>query len=514
MNETTPPPGTPGGPGTPGAGPAGTPGGRPFAAGFFDWIRGLRVQRSDDRWFAGVASGIAARFGIDPLIVRGVFVVLALLGGPGILLYLAGWLLLPDTLGRIHLEEVFRGRASAGMLTVTIILATLVFIPVVIGLLVPSVAGVPNLGLWHWDLWGALGIPEWLSGTIAWLCWVAIIVLGVVWLSRAFGGQRHPAAPGQPSQPGDPAQPGAAGAPGAPRAQQDPAASFGQQTRDFADRAEAWGQRTGERAEAWGQQFSERANAWGERAGRRADEWTADVNARSAAWTAQHRAEQRATRLGPVHTVLTLALALLAAGATALWAQQTQALGASHIPGDTAGAVLASMIAALVVLALSLVVAGIRGRRTGWIGFLSACGVVAVLFAAVLPWGSRFQPFGHLDAGAEAPATVMLAGTTVLDLGSLDSRQAGEDYEVWVLAGNAKVQPPADRPARVRVEVGAGNITEQRDGIDFKQSGPLVARTIETGAGEPGPTTRVTVRVLGGNVTVVDPATSNQGGTR
>lgn len=511
MNETTPPPGTPGAPG--GHGPAGGPGGRPFAAGFFDWIRGLRVQRNDDRWFAGVASGLAARFGIDPLIVRGIFVVLALLGGPGILLYLAGWLLLPDSLGRIHLEEVFRGRASAGMLTVTILIATLVFIPVVIGLLVPSVAGVPNLGIWHWDLWGALGIPGWLSGTIAWICWIAIIVLGIVWLSRAFGRGGGSTGPHhgnswQAGAPEAPTGPGAAGTPG------DPTADFGQQTRDFADRAEAWGQRTSERAEAWGQQVSDRANAWGERAGKRADEWTADVNARSSAWTAQHRAEQRATRLGPLHTVLTFALALLAAGATALWAQQSQLLGASHIPGDQAGVLLASMIAALAVLALSLIVAGIRGRRTGWVGFFAACGVVAVLFAAVLPWGSRFQLFGDLEAGPEAPATVVIAGTTVLDLESLDSRQTGESYEVWMLAGNAKVKVPADRPAKVRVEVGAGGITEQRDGVDFRQSGPLVGRTIETGRGESGPTTNVTVRVLGGNVTVIDDAAQSQGGTR
>src|SRR5690554_3031070 len=79
----------------------------PFGAGFFAWLRQLGISRDTDRWFAGVAGGIARRSGIDPIIVRGIFVVLALLGGPGILLYLAGWLLLPDQGGRIHLEEVF-----------------------------------------------------------------------------------------------------------------------------------------------------------------------------------------------------------------------------------------------------------------------------------------------------------------------------------------------------------------------------------------------------------------------
>ena len=44
----------------------------------------------------GVAGGLAARLDIDPLIVRGAFVVLAIAGGGGILLYLLGWVLLPE----------------------------------------------------------------------------------------------------------------------------------------------------------------------------------------------------------------------------------------------------------------------------------------------------------------------------------------------------------------------------------------------------------------------------------
>ena len=88
MNDTTPPPGTPGASGAPGA-PSDpgtqTPHDRPesfsferTSGRFFSWIRGLGIERSSDRWFAGVAGGIAAKAGIDPLIVRGIFVVLAI----------------------------------------------------------------------------------------------------------------------------------------------------------------------------------------------------------------------------------------------------------------------------------------------------------------------------------------------------------------------------------------------------------------------------------------------------
>src|SRR5690606_34105976 len=123
------------------------------------------IVRSQDRWFAGVAGGIAARAGVDPLIVRGLFVVLALLGGPGLLLYLAGWLLLPDSSGRIHAEEVVRGRASAGMMIAAAVIAGVVIIPVFVGLLLGNAALLGTPGFWAWDLWGALGLPLWLIRT-------------------------------------------------------------------------------------------------------------------------------------------------------------------------------------------------------------------------------------------------------------------------------------------------------------------------------------------------------------
>ena len=49
-----------------------------------------------DRMLAGVASGVARYFGIDVTVVRIIFAVLAVVGGAGLPLYLAGWLLIPD----------------------------------------------------------------------------------------------------------------------------------------------------------------------------------------------------------------------------------------------------------------------------------------------------------------------------------------------------------------------------------------------------------------------------------
>jgi phage shock protein PspC (stress-responsive transcriptional regulator) len=50
----------------------------------------------DDRIIAGVCSGIARRFSIDPTVVRLAFVASLFLPGPQILIYLVAWLLMPD----------------------------------------------------------------------------------------------------------------------------------------------------------------------------------------------------------------------------------------------------------------------------------------------------------------------------------------------------------------------------------------------------------------------------------
>ncbi|MFT8395402.1 PspC domain-containing protein [Propionibacterium sp.] len=55
------------------------------------------VRSRDHRMIAGVAGGIGEYLGVDPNIVRLVFIILALITfGTAVVLYLAGWLLLPD----------------------------------------------------------------------------------------------------------------------------------------------------------------------------------------------------------------------------------------------------------------------------------------------------------------------------------------------------------------------------------------------------------------------------------
>ena len=53
-------------------------------------------RRRYDKMIFGVASGVAAHFNLDPVIIRLLFVLLTLAGGPGILIYVVMALLMPE----------------------------------------------------------------------------------------------------------------------------------------------------------------------------------------------------------------------------------------------------------------------------------------------------------------------------------------------------------------------------------------------------------------------------------
>lgn len=56
-----------------------------------------RLRRSrEDKVIAGVCGGLGAYFGVDPLWFRLAFVVLAIGGGSGVLIYLISWLVIPE----------------------------------------------------------------------------------------------------------------------------------------------------------------------------------------------------------------------------------------------------------------------------------------------------------------------------------------------------------------------------------------------------------------------------------
>ena len=48
-----------------------------------------------NRQVAGVCGGLAEHFNVDATLIRVLFVVLAVLGGSGLLLYVAMWIIIP-----------------------------------------------------------------------------------------------------------------------------------------------------------------------------------------------------------------------------------------------------------------------------------------------------------------------------------------------------------------------------------------------------------------------------------
>jgi phage shock protein C len=53
-------------------------------------------RRRGDRMLAGVCGGLADYFRVDVTLIRVIFVVLAVMGGAGLVIYLAMWLLVPE----------------------------------------------------------------------------------------------------------------------------------------------------------------------------------------------------------------------------------------------------------------------------------------------------------------------------------------------------------------------------------------------------------------------------------
>ena len=51
-----------------------------------------------DRKLGGVCGGLAEYLGADPTIIRVLFIVLAVFGGAGLIIYLAMWLIVPQEL--------------------------------------------------------------------------------------------------------------------------------------------------------------------------------------------------------------------------------------------------------------------------------------------------------------------------------------------------------------------------------------------------------------------------------
>lgn len=157
------PPYGPGGPGYP----------RPAGASFFASVRRLGIVRSDERWVGGVAGGVARRLGVDPVLVRCVWLVLNVFTGVSLILYGLGWLLLPEESdGRIHAEQVLHGRVEAGL----------------VGAVACMVIGTPAF---TYDVFPFWSTGSWAGSVLVSILWTGLAVGGAYWLLQQRRAARY-----------------------------------------------------------------------------------------------------------------------------------------------------------------------------------------------------------------------------------------------------------------------------------------------------------------------------------
>lgn len=416
-----------------GSGPAGGPeaggpggsggGGRPGAE-FFGRIRGFGIVRPDSgRWAAGVCAGIAQRLGVDPLLVRGLFIALALIGGVGIGLYGLAWLFLPHPDGRIHAEGVLHGVVTAG------------FVGSVLCILFDLHWFDTGHDRWFWP-W-TFGAPPW--GAPGPLLATALIALFVWWLVT----RGRPGGPGSPQPPTPPGStPGTTARAGEPP-------QYGADAR---------------------RQAPSPSPVPG--AG------PASAPGHVAAPVAPPRPDWRR----PIRTLnlATLGLALLAATSVLLWDRT-----GSPVPGHVAVVAMAVGLGVVALGVITSGLLGRRSGGLAAIAVLLAIITVNSAVAAGTRFDVGQHVWHPTSAVAVADGYDLGAGDAVLDLTSpaLVAGRTPDDplrVRAHVRVGQLRLILPHGVSAEVQASVNAGNITDAINTGDSTTSGNVAGTSVRT----------------------------------
>lgn len=401
------------------------------ATNFFGWLRGLGVIRGEDRWIGGVASGVATRTGLDPVLIRGGFVLLAIFGGVGILLYGLAWALLPEPDGRIHLESATQGSWTSGMT----------------GALILTIAGIgrPNFPFFVDDGGGAFFWTIFWVGAIAFGIYVVVAMSNKksdesTSSSATHAGTAHTVAtdkPGQARRPSTltppplyselPPLPAPRNNPPAPRKPSIPKPSGAE-------------------------------------------------------------------------LALYLGGALIAVGAVlALDYTGIFNLGNAAIP--------VAIAAGLILLGVGIVALGVRGRTSGFLGFMAGVGMVAAVVT-----GSTFAT-GALTVGSsavwsatsEGPASegyTVIAGQGTIDLSNLTDLDEDIVIPVNSVAGNVGILIPDDVPVEVRSSTALGALSTVDNGQEATAGGMWHPAEIDLNENASGPSIILEIRGAMSHTTV------------
>lgn len=437
---------------------------------FFDWLRGLGLPRTHG-WVGGVCAGLSVRMGIDPIIVRGLFVVAAILGLPALLIYAIAWALLPDVNGRILLQQLFRGRFEPAMAAILILAAVSVFpvVPWLVSLAFWPFAAV--LDRWSGFWWGFGGSS--VFGTVLTVVLVAGIVALVIWLAvRAAKDPRGGSESGPRRASADPAAPGPLSveasvpdgsestdaSPGASVATADPGPEPVAAPTATDDEIAQWRAKHDEwvaQRDAWRRSRQDAERAARDRA-RREHEAAAKAFAAEAD---ERRRVRRATkpRTSFVYIVATFGAALVAGATSAL-----AALGSTGT-ADYAGAI--GLLVGAIVVGLSMAVAGAARRRSG---FLTSVAIVLVALGVIasLAAGPRGLVLGSASLGTASydQQITQPFGTTTIQVLPLDSRADVDAGTVTVRkgSGDTSIEVHPGTTLRLTADLDAGGVSYTR----------------------------------------------------
>ncbi|WP_269439667.1 PspC domain-containing protein [Arthrobacter sp. zg-Y40] len=416
-------------------------------SGFFQWLRSLGVQRGPDRWFGGVASGLAAKTGLDPVLIRGLFVVLGVFG-IGFLAYGLAWALLPEPDGRIHVEEALRGSWTSGMT----------------GALVFTIVGMGGPGA------SVLGGDSWFGAVVWTLFWIGSGIAAIYWFSgpkgRAYFQGHMPHGTSAP-----------AGGPEAADAGTTAAGTSGTAPVSLAKTGSPETPAPAVTAPAGTAGFG-------------------DSHGAPAGCTA--KAAKVPGAGGPFLAAL-FGAALLAGGAI---------LGLDYAGILPLGSpVSVALAAAAGVFGLGVVLLGLLGRQSGGAGTAAVVALAAALLAQGNLANANLVVASNADWTPQDSAQAGGGYTSVAANGTVDLRgtdlSGDTDIPVSVAAGNLNFLVPIDSPVTVRFGMAAGNI-EVNDGGDHHEYSGLwqstTERTFNQDAG--GDPITIDVRGLAGNVLV------------
>ena len=427
---------------------------------FFDSLRGSGLMRTNERWIAGVAGGVAHRFDLDPTLVRCVWVVLSLFAGVGLVLYGLAWALLPEESdGRIHLEEALSGRFNAGLagaIGMTII-----------GMSTFGSGFIPN---WYVHEAGTAGIAAALWP----LFWLGLIVLAIVFLIRSAqnrSANRKVARGHRGPLPWQTYPAGAAQAPGSrPGSQAGPAGQAGGFT-PAAGSASAWDSSTpGSGAPAFNQPAG--GPSWQSRSYRQYPSYQQPP--------VPTRPARRPRRPGPGSSLSLAVLGLGLLTAAGVW----YATATHHLGLLQGQFILIGILVAL--LGAGIVVSGLRRRHGGWMTVLGwpvlfVVAIPALATASIVPTSLARMPFETLRNATTASSSTVTwqeltasasggsvtrskdIGDLTLDLRGMPATEAGKlsTITAHLDVGTLRIKTDTDQRVEVRTDVDMGAIDSQ-----------------------------------------------------